>query len=1656
MSDGMEREKNERLTAKEIEEKKNMKKQLIDMGIYDETDTYEQMKHLLGFLSNSETTPNVATDNKHAHKKDNEQHSDNECLSDLAAETESQEQQIVVAQELPKVTCKPSRTSPQQERKNSRHSGSPESSSNSSIFDAQGRKSAENDETASSEKQQHEQSGASRPVPTKSGNDAQECQNSPADAKTMQCATQSTYYQRMERWRMNPLDVCINENDVPLQQPRSRLAARKCAPSSSGCRDKTYTSEQHDQKMRALGQHLREVADLWYSWQRPANAKFEWGVPIEVGTANGSLDRKPVTEPKTELIPKAECAYRDSYERSSKRKANSLIAKECASLNKESSSDEDLYDQYEFARVKKKKIQSAKSNNVTDHANQQHTQTPSGHEAATLTARQQHSHNDGDDIMHIDDEDVKLSRRRKTEDEENERVSPVLITQPKRAVPSTPKARPHLPRLRRGRLSLKIQGTAENREVERTRNQKKDNTMTDEEIRRKLEEDSDGEVAAILQKETRSPKEAKSRLQERQLSSNNGETLRETSTTHQERKSDRQRSGKEKKVDFDEQRKKEDKCEIKSKDVNWERELLDDEESNQQSVSQNGNWHEKVSDSTNNINCPICNKPFPPDEIINHAADCNQFEINDESDDDDINLFKCNVCDSYKTRDELEYNQHVRRCIESRKKHLHESDDDVVSIPSSHYTHKPSSQKGASSNPNIHVMDQSPSHSRTRVFTNRKRKHCTSSFSLSIKGYRINFGLIGKDNQCNMKFFTLVLWISSLISINCQIITLNGVWNGTINGCDIKFTGTVPGGIYTDLYMDNIIDDNLLGKNDVNNRWVGNQSVTYTKDFIVSDDFLRARRIVLIFHGVDTFANITLNNHAIGETSNMFLRYMFDVTNYIEEGKNVLKVAFRSAVKVAEDLYNEQKKSYIVQPVCVPKEYNGICHVNHIRKMQASFSWDWGPAFPSIGIWKDVELVPVNDIMINDVTADIRKKDDTWQILLTIFLEVTQRKSDESQSLVVTTASTLHISQDEVISKTNETMLNTNERYVNINVQLTVPADAVKTWWPNGYGEQNLYYLSTTVTTVYEILHKQIRVGFRTVELVEEPLKKGRSFYFRINNVPIFAKGSNFIPASIFPELGAKEETIRHLLSSAKETHMNMLRVWGGGLYESKLFYDLADEYGIMIWQDFMFACAMYPTTDSFFKNVREEVVQNVIRLKNHPSIVLWAGNNENEAALYGNWYNTGSAEIYRTDYMKLYVNLIKKEVEILDPVRPFLVSSPGNGAYEETYNYTGIDPYLNLYGDVHYYNYLRNGWDVTQYPRTRFCSEYGFQAWPSIYTIATVVESAKDLSIDSDFVKHRQHLPFGNELMKLLISQNLIIPQSNDSFRDFASYIYLSQVNQAVSVKVETEGYRQLKSEVNSIGEGMTMGALYWQLNDVWQAPSWSSIDIEGRWKMLHYYAKDFFAPVIVTSRLTNSDELTIYVVSDQLFWLTNCHVDIRVYNWKSMTPIHTKSYHNVIVPPNKAIQISTFWLDAFLSQAGCGSLESTKKSCVVTLSLTDESRSSIAPVNYIYPTALKNVDITIANVTIRIEEAHLPGKLFNYPDFKLVLTTDNIALFVWLEVGNIRGRFSENGFHMFEQQKEVIFHAQEATTAELLRDDIKMTTLSDIYNARGNFADN
>ncbi|XP_012272143.1 beta-mannosidase [Orussus abietinus] len=897
-----------------------------------------------------------------------------------------------------------------------------------------------------------------------------------------------------------------------------------------------------------------------------------------------------------------------------------------------------------------------------------------------------------------------------------------------------------------------------------------------------------------------------------------------------------------------------------------------------------------------------------------------------------------------------------------------------------------------------------------------------------------------------MERFCRFLLIFTYIWNNGDSMSLNGIWTGQIQSLNISFPANVPGGIYTDLVINNLIEENLVGFNDIKNRWVGNQSITYETHFMVDESLLNTSNIDLVFHGLDTFANVSMNGKFLGISSNMFLRYTFNVKDYIKPGRNYLKVEFISAVKIAELLYEKQSLNYVVPPKCVPEEYNGECHVNHIRKMQASFGWDWGPAFPSSGIWKDVELLFSNRALLTDITVDIHKND-TWNVIVTVFFKNLQQKLLED----ITCHMTVKLDVNDKVSVVNasETVLRWDDKQAVVWISLHIPENLVEKWWPNGYGKQTLYLLKTQVSIGTDTVERSTRIGFRTIKLVQNPLQQGLSFYFLVNDIPVFAKGSNWIPASIFPELTAQADTVDSLLQSAKDAHMNMLRVWGGGVYESDLFYDLADEYGIMIWQDFMFACSMYPTDDRFLESVREEVVQNVKRLKYHPSIVLWAGNNENEAALYGNWYGTGSEEIYKEDYIKLYAHLIKQTVENLDQTRPFVVSSPSDGLFTEQNNFIGPNPYSTLYGDVHYYNYFGDGWNINQYPRTRFASEYGFQSIPSLYTLANVAESKNDLKLSSEFMVHRQHLQYGYDYMKFLISKNLPMPRSVDTLEGFFDFIYLSQLNQAVSVKVQTESYRQAKSYLNSAGEGLTMGALYWQLNDVWQAPSWSSIEFGGRWKMLHYFATEFFAPVIVTPRVSVDRDLTIYVVTDDLLSIESCTVKLNVYKWQSTVPVHTELYTDITIEPILSYEVATFQLDEFLTKAGCGELFIAKKNCVIQLALYNRSGEIIAPLNYVYPSPLKSVDLPLANFRVRV--TLIPAQLSAGLNFEIELTSTEIALFVYLDLGMIHGRLSENGFHIFSGKKVVKFRTNENVTQDDILQVLTVQTLSQINNRNG-----
>lgn len=381
-------------------------------------------------------------------------------------------------------------------------------------------------------------------------------------------------------------------------------------------------------------------------------------------------------------------------------------------------------------------------------------------------------------------------------------------------------------------------------------------------------------------------------------------------------------------------------------------------------------------------------------------------------------------------------------------------------------------------------------------------------------------------------------------------------------------------------------------------------------------------------------------------------------------------------------------------------------------------------------------------------------------------------------------------------------------------------------------------------------------------------------------------KGSNWIPADVLPERGGDMRRIKHLLTAAKDTHMNMLRVWGGGVYESDYFYDLADEYGILIWQDLMFGCAMYPVFEDFLASVRTEVGQNTRRLQHHPSVAIYATNNENEVALVQNWYGTaGERARFEQEYRILYIGVVMRAVEENDKWRICLSSSPSNGLKAINDSYISQNPQDNNYGDIHYYNYVSDGWNWSIYPRPRFVSEYGFQSYPALSSWAQALDGNDFLP---DLMKHRQHAPTGEVPILLLINRHL--PLSSVPAADLLSAkIYFSQIAQAMAIKTETELYRTLRTSFAN-----TMGALYWQLNDVWVAPSWSSIDYLGKFKILHYYARKFLEPTSIVPILSPANVMDVHVVNDKLAVEDNngYRARMRVFNWASLESRDFKSW--------------------------------------------------------------------------------------------------------------------------------------------------------------------
>jgi beta-mannosidase len=635
-----------------------------------------------------------------------------------------------------------------------------------------------------------------------------------------------------------------------------------------------------------------------------------------------------------------------------------------------------------------------------------------------------------------------------------------------------------------------------------------------------------------------------------------------------------------------------------------------------------------------------------------------------------------------------------------------------------------------------------------------------------------------------------------------------------------KHKATIPGTVHTDLFQNELIPDPFFGTNEKQLQWIENENWEYETYFSLTKSELKNQNIDLEFEGLDTYATIYLNGKVVLEAENMFRKWIISAKSHLKMGTNHLKVVFHSAVQKGKE--EAKKLSYTL-----PEKERVF-----VRKAQYQFGWDWGPRFVTVGIWKPAQLKFWNSAKIESVKYEQKVLNESVADLDFIFTIFAQKSGKY---------------QIKLGQKPFPFVLKKGQNVVKVPITIQNPI----LWWSNGLGVPHQYVFRFSLEqNQQKIEDKQLKIGLRTIELIQEKDQVGTSFYFKLNGKPVFMKGANVVPPDNFlPRVS--DSTYFSLVENAKKANMNMLRVWGGGVYFDDVFYEACDANGILVWQDFMFACSMYPGDEKFVKNVKQEVIDNVNRLQNHPSIAIWCGNNENDEG----WHNWGwqkqfnyskadSTQIWN-DYKKVFHEMIPQTLDSLLPKEKniYWSSSPSKG--------WGRKESLTQ-GDVHYWGvwWGKEPFEMYEKKVGRFVSEYGFQGMPNLQTLQKVMNK-EDLNFTSEAFKNHQKHPTGYETINEYMERDYVVP------KDFEDYTYVSQLLQARGMKIAIEAHRRAKP--------YCMGTLYWQLNDCWPVTSWSSLDYYGNWKAFHYQAKRSFEELLLSVAEEN-DKYKVYLINDNL----------------------------------------------------------------------------------------------------------------------------------------------------------------------------------------------
>ena len=802
---------------------------------------------------------------------------------------------------------------------------------------------------------------------------------------------------------------------------------------------------------------------------------------------------------------------------------------------------------------------------------------------------------------------------------------------------------------------------------------------------------------------------------------------------------------------------------------------------------------------------------------------------------------------------------------------------------------------------------------------------------------------------------------------------------------------TVPGDVHLDLLSNKKIPDPFYRDNEAKLQWIEDASWEYRVNFDVATDFLARSNVDLVFDGIDAAAQVYLNDALVLNADNMFRIWRVPAKDHLRVGKNQLRIVFPSPIKAAEEV--AAGDPFRLQSKTADKTY--------IRKAAYEYGWDWGPRFVTSGIWRPVRLEAWDKARIADFA--IRQRDITSEVAhLDAVVEIEAANSSGGPASVMVK----YLDEGKAVTLARRVDLHAGRNVIDLPIEIQRP----KLWYPAGYGEQPLYEFTASVGTVEQAFdQRKTKAGLRSIELRRQLDKWGRSFELVVNGIPIFAKGADVIPFDSFPSRVTTAD-YRRILESARDANMNMIRHWGGGYYETDEFYSICDELGIMVWQDFMFGNDWQPGTYAFKQEIEAEAEDQVRRLRNHPSIVIWSGNNETEAAF--NWAprtNLPSDVKFQMwqDYLTEFSGILPRVVARLDSEIPYWPSSPSA-------DYEPLSDHFQS-GDTHDWSVWHGRVPFTEYENHhwRFVTEYGFQSFPEMRTVESFTQPEDRTGIFTAVMLAHQKNNEGNSIIQDYIAKDYPKP------KDFASFLYVSQVLQAEGIKIGAEHFRRSRPE--------TMGSIFWQLNDCWPVASWSSIDYFGRWKALQYYARRFYAPILVSPHVEDG-ALKVYIVSDKTqAQLATLRLRLMDFHGKILLD-QTQSIE--IAPLESSVAVA--WPLEKLADVGAS--DPSRVIAVANLSAGGVEVSR----NLTYLVPVKNIHLPQAEL-----KTELRGEGGTY---KIRITSPVLARSVYVSFGNLDVNISDNYFDLIPGET-IELTVKSASSIEELKSQMKLISLVDAF---------